>query len=153
MWLFMHFLFSLVLQSCDKILCCISISNTSCFINSPFIQCVIQQLEQIRGIWIVQWVHHWFPCTMIHSSGRHSSVITEKIIVSTFRHLCGQYPSFFCLPPTLWFSPPVWPLEIKMVNLQGWRTGQVGWPSAAWPWAGRRQSEGAGLSLGLWRGD
>lgn len=38
------------------------------------------------------------------------------------------------------------------VNLQGWRTGQVGWPSAAWLWAQRRQSGGEVLSPGLWKG-
>lgn len=38
------------------------------------------------------------------------------------------------------------------MNLQGWRTGQAGWPSAAWLGAGRRQREGAGLSPGPWRG-
>lgn len=62
------------------------------------------------------------------------------------------WPSSFSLYLPLWFSPPLWPLWIKIVNLQGWRTGQVGWPSVAWPWAERRQSEGVGLSPGPWRG-
>lgn len=60
-------------------------------------------------------------------------------------------PSCFSFSLALWFSPPLCPLGIRIFNLQGWRTGQVGWPSAAWPWAERRQSEGVGLSPGLWR--
>lgn len=48
----------------------------------------------------------------------------------------------------LWFLPPL----IKVVNLQGSGTVQVGWPSAAQPWAQRRQSEGVGLSPGPWTG-
>lgn len=77
---------------------------------------------------------------------------THSYIISNFRHQCGPFPWSFCLSLPLWFSPPLQPLEIRTVNLQGWRTGQVGWPSAAWPWAEGKQSEGGGLSPGPWKG-
>lgn len=38
------------------------------------------------------------------------------------------------------------------MNLQGWRTGQVDWPSAVWPRAEKRLSEGVGQPPGPWRG-
>lgn len=44
------------------------------------------------------------------------------------------------------------PLLILTVNLRGWRTVQVGWPSAAWPGAEGSQSGVGGLSPGPWRG-
>ncbi|TNN45516.1 hypothetical protein EYF80_044300 [Liparis tanakae] len=45
--------------------------------------------------------------------------------------------------------------HLKTVNLQAWRTGQVGWPAAAAaapPRAERRPSEGGAPSPGPWRG-
>ena len=55
---------------------------------------------------------------------------------------------FLSLPSSLVLTTTV----IKILNLQGWRTGQVGWTSSAWSWAERKQREGVGLSPGPWRG-
>lgn len=110
-------------------------SNTSCLINNPF--------------------NHWHWCSTLTLSqvSMYNGSRLELQRKSTFRHLCGPYSSSFWLSLPLWFLPPLWPqLGLKIVNLQGWRTGQVGWPSAAWPWAERGQSEAVGLSPGLWRG-
>lgn len=119
-------------------------SNTGCFINNPFIHCH----PAVR-------TNHRLLC---------STLTLSLVSIYNDSGLEVQKVQFYLLPDTCVAHIPHLPvspflsgshhplLGLKMVNLQGWRTGQVGWPSAVWPWAERGQSEAAGPSPGPWRG-
>lgn len=101
---------------------------------------------------------------MVHPLSKYLSYVITRIILLQLQrtnsvvfisfYWCFQTPaspmSPILMPALLFLLLP--PLLILTVNLRGWRTVQVGWPSAAWPWAEGSQSGGGGLSPGPWRG-
>lgn len=80
--------------------------------------------------------------------------ITNNSVVFISYYWCFQTPaspmSPIIMPALLFLLLP--PLLILTVNLRGWRTVQVSWPSAARSVAEGSQSGGGGLSPGPWRG-